>query len=169
MTTTIQPPRSPQPVGPDQPPRRTGHALLMVAGMLVGLLGLTLAGVASAAGWVAAGCAAAGWAGAASRCASTSFRVTRPARPVPWIAPISRLCSAAILRTSGVDFRRSRSSILSAAPFPPVASPTDRLSPDEALEVVAGVARGEGAAGFSPEGRGGLAGAGASGAGAGDG
>ena len=51
MTTTIQPPGSPQLAGPDRPPRRTGHALLLVAGVLVGLLGLTLAGVASAAGW----------------------------------------------------------------------------------------------------------------------
>ena len=42
-----------------------------------------------------------------------SFLVTRPASPEPGIALRSRLCSAAIFRTSGVDRRRSRSSALS--------------------------------------------------------
>src|SRR6185295_17790981 len=47
-----------------------------------------------------------------------SFLVTRPARPLPGIALISRLCSAAILRTNGVERRRKRSSADSAPPFP---------------------------------------------------
>ena len=47
-----------------------------------------------------------------------SFFVTRPASPVPGIALRSRLCSAAIFRTSGVERRRSRSSALSP-PFEP--------------------------------------------------
>jgi hypothetical protein len=34
-----------------------------------------------------------------------SFFVTRPERPVPWIALMSTLCSAAIFLTRGVDFR----------------------------------------------------------------
>ena len=49
MATVAQPPRSPQ----SPPPSRTGHVLLMVAGALLGLLGLTLAGLATAAAWAA--------------------------------------------------------------------------------------------------------------------
>ena len=52
--------------------------------------------------------------------------MTRPARPVPAIALMSTLCSAAIFRTNGVDLRCSRSSTDSIAPFPPVASLNDR-------------------------------------------
>src|SRR5712692_3279834 len=44
--------------------------------------------------------------------------VTRPAKPLPGIVEMSTWCSAAILRTRGVDFRRSRSSAVSA-PSPP--------------------------------------------------
>src|SRR3972149_6842259 len=39
-----------------------------------------------------------------------SCLVTRPAMPLPGIRLISTLCSAAILRTSGVERRRRRSS-----------------------------------------------------------
>ena len=53
MATTVQPSSSPQPLPPSRPPRRTGHVLLMVAGALLGLLGLTLAGLATAAAWAA--------------------------------------------------------------------------------------------------------------------
>ena len=55
MATTVQPSPSPNPQAPppEQPPGRTGHVLLMVAGALLGLLGLTLAGVAAAASWAA--------------------------------------------------------------------------------------------------------------------
>ena len=49
MATVAQPPRSPQ----SPPPSRTGPVLLMVAGALLGLLGLTLAGLATAATWAA--------------------------------------------------------------------------------------------------------------------
>src|SRR5919107_798277 len=93
-----------------------------------------------------------------------SFLVTRPANPVPGMALISTLCSAAIFRTSGVDLRRSRSSTLSAAPFPPVASPTARDSGIDPLAAAAGTERGAGGAGVAPEVPGGLDGAGASGA-----
>ena len=51
MATIVQPPPSPQSPPPSRPPSRTGHALLMVAGALLGLLGLTLAGAAAAAAW----------------------------------------------------------------------------------------------------------------------
>src|SRR5213592_1462383 len=44
--------------------------------------------------------------------------VTRPAKPVPGIVEMSTWCSAAILRTRGVDFLRRRSSAVSA-PSPP--------------------------------------------------
>ena len=53
MATTVQPSPSPQSPSPGRSPNRTGHALLMVAGALLGLLGLTLAGLATAAGWAA--------------------------------------------------------------------------------------------------------------------
>src|SRR5947207_764173 len=44
--------------------------------------------------------------------------VTRPAKPVPGIVEMSTWCSAAILRTRGVDFLRRRSSAVSApSPF----------------------------------------------------
>src|ERR1700704_3737682 len=69
-----------------------------------------------------------------------SFLVTRPARPVPETVLMSRLCSAAILRTSGVDLRRRRSSAVSEAPLPPVASLTARGSGAGAAEAAAGVA-----------------------------
>ena len=49
MATVAPPPRSPE----SPPPSRTGHVLLMVAGALLGLLGLTLAGLATAAAWAA--------------------------------------------------------------------------------------------------------------------
>src|SRR3954452_17491931 len=92
-----------------------------------------------------------------------SFLVTRPASPVPWMALMSTLCSAAILRTTGVDFRRSRSSTLSGAPFPPVASPTERASAaGEAAATTAGLA-GKGTLGAGAP-RVGVEGAGASGA-----
>src|SRR5688500_7739944 len=97
-----------------------------------------------------------------------SFLVTRPASPVPGTVLMSTLCSAAIFRTSGVDLRFRRSSGVSAAPLPPVASPTDRFSAIEAVGAAAGTGRGDGgAAGVSPELRGGLDGAGAGGATAG--
>src|SRR5690349_19098735 len=94
-----------------------------------------------------------------------SFLVTRPASPVPGTALISTLCSAAILRTTGVDFRRSRSSIVSDAPLPPVASPTDRDSGADSDGAIAGLDRGGGAElSTGAVLRGGLDGAGASGA-----
>src|SRR3954447_15240248 len=95
-----------------------------------------------------------------------SFLVTRPASPVPGMALISTLCSAAIFRTTGVDFRFRRSSAVSAAPFPPVASPTERLSAGAGVEAATGTGRdgGDGAT-VSPELRGGFDGAGANGAG----
>src|SRR5207249_1465777 len=49
---------------------------------------------------------------------SMSCLVTRPAKPVPGIVEMSTRCSAAILRTSGVDLRRNRSAAVSA-PSPP--------------------------------------------------
>ena len=54
-----------------------------------------------------------------------SFLVTRPASPLPGMALRSRLCSAAIFRTSGVDLRRRRSSAVSLPPLPPASG--DRL------------------------------------------
>src|SRR5207245_8109376 len=44
--------------------------------------------------------------------------VTRPAKPVPGMVEMSTRCSAAILRTSGVDLRRRRSSAVSTPPSP---------------------------------------------------
>src|SRR5438132_3311250 len=47
-----------------------------------------------------------------------SCLVTRPAKPVPGMVAMSTWCSAAILRTRGVDLRRRRSSAVSApSPF----------------------------------------------------
>src|ERR1043166_8494614 len=45
-----------------------------------------------------------------------SFLVTRPLRPVPSSFEISTLCSWAILRTSGLDLVRRRSSAVAALP-----------------------------------------------------
>src|SRR4051812_30144486 len=45
-----------------------------------------------------------------------SFLVTRPLIPVPLVWRVSTLCSRAILRTSGEDFCRRRSSIVSGCP-----------------------------------------------------
>src|SRR5437868_14226541 len=47
-----------------------------------------------------------------------SCLVTRPAKPVPGIVEMPTRCSAAILRTRGVDLRRRRSSAV-PAPSPP--------------------------------------------------
>src|SRR5689334_14830907 len=90
-----------------------------------------------------------------------SFLVTRPARPVPGMALRSRLCSAAIFRTSGVERRRSRSSAVSL-PLPAIASPVRGAPASAAARAGAGAGAGEGAAG-----RGGAAAAGADGGGAG--
>src|SRR3982750_2178835 len=76
-----------------------------------------------------------------------SFLVTLPARPVPDTALMSTLCSAAILRTSGVDLRRKRSSVVSAAPLPPVASLTALDSAAAGAEAAAGGFLGIGRAG----------------------
>ncbi len=94
-----------------------------------------------------------------------SFFVTRPESPVPGIVLMSTLCSAAILRTNGVDFRCRRSSSDSTAPFPPVASPIDRPSGAVPADAAAGVdlAGGDSLARDPPFG--GIAGAGARGAG----
>src|SRR6185312_12922274 len=88
-----------------------------------------------------------------------SFLVTRPASPVPGIALRSRLCSAAIFRTSGVDRRRSRSSAVSL-PLPAIASPVRGEPASAATRAGAG---GEEAAGAGVE-RGGADAAGADGA-----
>src|SRR2546429_5383373 len=48
-----------------------------------------------------------------------SCLVTRPANPVPGIVEMSTECSAAILRTKGVERRRRRSSAVSV-PSPPL-------------------------------------------------
>src|SRR5207244_4363318 len=57
-------------------------------------------------------------AGARSMKPRMSLLVTRPAKPVPGIVEMSTWCSAAILRTSGVDLRRRRSSAVSVpSPF----------------------------------------------------
>src|SRR6266568_3769951 len=75
---------------------------------------------AGARGW-GLGAGAAGTAtavGARSMTPRMSCLVTRPAKPVPGIVEMSTRCSAAILRTSGVDLRRKRSSAVSApSPF----------------------------------------------------
>src|SRR6218665_3211733 len=69
----------------------------------------------SAGAWGAPGTApenagAAPAAGRDERYASRSLRVTRPAMPLPVMAASSTPCSAAILRTSGDDLVRTRSS-----------------------------------------------------------
>ena len=77
--------------------------------------------------------------------------VTRPANPVPVTAEISRLCSAAILRTRGVERRRSRSSAVSSPspPFPTgaaaAAAVTGTAPPGAAGARWAGAEGGEGA------------------------
>ena len=53
MATIVQPSPAPRSSPTSRPPSRTGHAMLMVAGALLGLVGLTLAGVAAAASWAA--------------------------------------------------------------------------------------------------------------------
>src|SRR5688572_28402629 len=68
-----------------------------------------------------------------------SFLVTRPESPVPGIVLMSTLCSAAILRTNGVDLRCRRSSSDSTAPFPPVASLIERPSGTGPADAAAGV------------------------------
>src|SRR3954453_18288947 len=75
-----------------------------------------------------------------------SFLVTRPASPVPGMALISTLCSAAILRTTGPEFRFRRSSAVSALSSPPVASPTERLSAGAAAKAATGAGRDAGTA-----------------------
>src|SRR6266702_5744284 len=77
--------------------------------------------------------------------------VTRPAKPVPGIVEMSTWCSAAILRTRGVDFLRRRSSAVSA-PSPPaldgaVAGGRGR-SPTDAAAAAGGGGGGGGGAGF---------------------
>src|SRR6266536_6048553 len=52
--------------------------------------------------------------------------VTRPAKPLPGMREMSTLCSAAILRTSGVDLVRRRSSVVWTPPPPP--SPSLRFT-----------------------------------------
>ena len=51
MATIVKPSPVPQPATPSRPPNRTRPVLLLVFGALLGLLGLTLAGAAAAAGW----------------------------------------------------------------------------------------------------------------------
>src|SRR5438128_469117 len=75
---------------------------------------------AGARGW-GLGAGAAGTAaavGARSMTPRMSCLVTRPAKPVPGMVEMSTRCSAAILRTSGVDLRRRRSSAVSTPPSP---------------------------------------------------
>src|SRR5881409_1023688 len=81
--------------------------------------------------------------------------VTRPAKPVPGIVEMSTWCSAAILRTRGVDFLRRRSSAVSA-PSPPcldgaVAGGRGR-SPTDAAAAAGGGGGGGGGAGFGGSG-----------------
>ncbi len=81
--------------------------------------------------------------------------VTRPAKPVPGIVEMSTWCSAAILRTRGVDFFRRRSSAVSA-PSPPclsgaVAGGRGR-STTEAAAAAGGGGGGGGGAGFGGSG-----------------
>ncbi len=100
-----------------------------------------------------------------------SFLVTRPARPLPGMALRSRLCSAAIFRTSGVDLRRRRSSAVSLPPLPPASG--DRLGAAGAAGRLCAAAAGGGdAAALAAAGRAGAARSGAragGGAGAADG
>src|SRR2546428_10199837 len=81
--------------------------------------------------------------------------VARPAKPVPGIVEVSAWCSAAILRTRGVDFLRRRSSAVSA-PSPPcldgaVAGGRGR-SPTDAAAAAGGGGGGGGGAGFGGSG-----------------
>src|SRR3954466_15892786 len=85
-----------------------------------------------------------------------SFLVTRPASPLPGAAVRSRLCSAAIFRTSGVDLRRRRSSAVSLPPLAPASGD---------LAGVAGVAGGGGGGGGGGGAGGGGGGGGGRGAG----
>src|SRR5712664_2237553 len=64
-----------------------------------------------------------------------SCLVTRPAYPLPGMREMSTLCSAAILRTSGVDFVRSRSS----AVWTPPPSPEGRTAGAAAAGAAFGV------------------------------
>src|SRR5687767_15904713 len=73
-----------------------------------------------------------------SRYCMMSRLVTRPAIPVPCIPAISTPCSAAILRTSGDDFVRTRSSKL--LPLPAVAAfgrAPSALEPETGVDVSA--------------------------------
>ena len=88
--------------------------------------------------------------------------MTRPASPVPGISLKSRPCSAAILRTSGVERRRSRSSAVSTSPLLSATLPARDLSA-AGRAAGAGVAEAGGGAGAA------FGGAGAAGAAAGSG
>src|SRR5256712_8569029 len=93
-----------------------------------------------------------------------SCLVTRPANPVPGMVEMSSWCSAAILRTSGVDLRRNRSSAVSV-PSPPFPTGAGEGGRGPAGAVVCGgeTAVPPGAAGArSAAATGGAAGAGAS-------
>src|SRR5262247_3110423 len=98
-----------------------------------------------------------------------SFLVTRPEIPVPVRPAISTPCSAAILRTTGEDLVRSRSSRSVAVPPPPrgavwipVAAGVRRPPPPEGpLAAGAGVGR-DGVDGSVRAGAGALAGRGPS-------
>src|SRR3954471_3262541 len=84
-----------------------------------------------------------------------SCLVTRPAYPLPGMREMSTLCSAAILRTSGVDFVRRRCSAVCTPP-----------SPSLAFIAGAGAGAGCGGCGLGVAARGAGAGLGASGFGA---
>src|SRR5216683_485738 len=73
--------------------------------------------------------------------------VTRPAKPVPGIVEMSTWCSAAILRTRGVDFRRRRSSAVSTPPSPLGGTGEDGEGRGGTGEVAAGGGAGFGAGG----------------------
>src|SRR5438128_5810018 len=84
--------------------------------------------------------------------------VTRPAYPVPGMVVMSTWCSAAILRTSGVDLRRRRSSAVSA-PSPFGATGEDGEGWERTGEVAVGAGAGFGAAGWGGAGEAAAAGA----------
>jgi hypothetical protein len=67
-----------------------------------------------------------------------SFFVTRPLVPVPSSCVMSMLCSRAMLRTSGLDFVRRKSSADCAPPFVPVPASTACASPFPPPAPVAG-------------------------------
>ena len=92
--------------------RSPGHGSTTGDGTSMSVVAPRAPGARGATGAPAPACAGV-TVGAASRKVSTSFLVTRPAIPLPAMALMSRLCSAAILRTSGVLFRRKRSSAVS--------------------------------------------------------